>query len=238
VIDTHCHLLHDLDDGPLALEDAIVLAGQLLDAGIRYVVCTPHYSRRFPTRVDTARERLSELTDALSARAIPLELALAAELAPAAAVEAPEHELVARSFGRGYLLVELQPDTPGGYLEVLLDRLSAIGLIAVLAHPERCRAARSQPRLLDAARERGALVQVVAPSVVGRWGSETAAAGWRLLESGRADLLASDAHRPRRRGSHVAAALELVGRRLGVDDARRLTELVPAELTRRGDSEQ
>ena len=90
------------------------------------------------------------------------------------------------------------------------------------------RALLKQPHLLDGARARGALVQVVAPSLVGRSGKAAQQAAWRLLESDRVDLIASDSHRPAREGLSLTQALPLLARRLGRDRLRTLTEEGPA----------
>jgi protein-tyrosine phosphatase len=232
VIDTHCHLLPALDDGPSGPGGALELARQLAGAGVRFVLCTPHFSSRYPTTTAAARERLVELRAALFMADVPLKLALAAELSPAAAVSAQPEELAARSVG-GFLLVELEPDTPALSAQTVLERLDAEGLRPILAHPERCRAIREQPRLLDEARAAGALVQVVASSLVGRWGGDVAAAAWRLLERGQADLLASDAHRARADGTHLERAAALVVERLGREALHELTERCPARVVGR-----
>jgi protein-tyrosine phosphatase len=229
VIDTHCHLLPALDDGPPDLEGAVALARQLVAAGITTVLCTPHFSRRYPTTAAAARTRLVELRGELFERGVWLRLRLAAELSPGFVAEQPGDELVARSIG-GFLLVELEPATPVGFLETALERLAADGLRPVFAHPERCAAARNQPRLLEEARATGALVQVVASSLTGRFGDEVETAAWRLLTAGGVDLLASDAHRFRSKGSHFEQAVSLVSQRLGVEALRELTEHGPARV--------
>ena len=71
---------------------------------------------------------------------------------------------------------------------------------------------------------------MVAPSLTGRSGSETADAGWQLLDSGRADLLASDAHRADHGRRRLTRALELVSARLGHDAIVELTETNPRRL--------
>jgi protein-tyrosine phosphatase len=229
VIDTHCHLLPGLDDGPRDFDAAVALARQLVDAGVSTAICTPHFSRRYPTIPSAARTRLLELRDALFQAAVPLKLRLAAEVSPALVASVPGEELVARSIG-SFLLVELEPDTPGPFIETALERLTLEGLHPVFAHPERCSSARRQPRLLEEAREQGALVQVVASSLTRRFGAETEEAAWRLLEAGNVDLLASDAHRRRREGSHLEHALALVAERLGADSLEQLTERGPARI--------
>jgi protein-tyrosine phosphatase len=229
VIDTHCHLLPALDDGPRDLDAALALARQLVDVGVSTVICTPHFSRRYPTTPAAARARLVELRGALFEAAVPIRLRLAAEVSPALVASAPGEELLERSIG-GFLLLELVSDTPAPFITTALERLAEEGLRPIFGHPERCVAARSQPRLLDEARAEGALVQVVASSLTGRFGSETEEAAWRLLEAGSVDLLASDAHRPRREGPHLEHAVVLVAERLGMDALDRLTERAPAQI--------
>jgi protein-tyrosine phosphatase len=228
MIDTHCHLLPALDDGPRRLDESVMLARQLRSAGVSRVVCTPHFSRRFPTDHRLATARLNELRLKLASAGIALELQLAAEIAPSAALESERQQLERRHLGSRHLLVEVDRDTPAGFLELLLSRLRKFGRVPVLAHPERCPALHSQPHLLDAARAQGALVQVVAPSLTGRSGETAERAAWRLLESDRVDLLASDAHRPGRQGLSLTRALPLLVRRLGRERVRALTEDAPA----------
>jgi protein-tyrosine phosphatase len=233
VIDSHCHLLPGLDDGPRSLSESLALARQLSETGVHTVICTPHYSRRFPTDHELASQRLADLREALAAADIALELHLAAEIASATALEAGPKELARRELGGKRLLVELEPDTPAGFVSLSLRRLGELGFTPVFAHPERCRAVRLAPRMLQAARAGGARVQVVASSLVGRWGSETAAAAWQMLDSGQVDILASDSHHARPGGLHIAAALELVTARLGPEAVHVLTEQGPSELISR-----
>jgi len=227
MIDTHCHLLPALDDGPRDSAAAVHLGRQLARAGITTVICTPHFSRRYPTDVQLARTRLIELLSAFHEADVPLRLQLAAEVSPARLASSPGEELAARSIG-GFVLVELEPGTPSAFVETAVDRLSRHGLRPIFAHPERSTSIRAQPRLLDEARAEGALIQIVASSLTRRFGARTEAAGWRLLEAGSIDLLASDAHRARREGTHFEHATKAVDERLGREVLDRLTRHNPA----------
>lgn len=223
MIDTHCHLIPGVDDGPKTDAEAVELARALVAAGVHTVLCTPHYSRRFPTDHTVALQRAEAFAATLAAAGIELDLLLGAEISSAAAVEAQAEELRRRRVGRHYLLVELETDTPAGIVDVVIERLAGIGLMPVFAHPERCRAIRAQPRILDHARTAGAPVQIVARSLMGRSGRSTAVAAWAMLDAGRVDLVASDAHAARQAGEPLAAVLARVERRFG---EAALTELV------------
>jgi protein-tyrosine phosphatase len=231
VIDTHCHLLPQLDDGPASEEEAVALARGLARLGVFAVVCTPHYSRRFPTSHEVAREQLHRLEHRLRAAGLSIALSLAAEISPGYAVSQPGEELKQRSLGGRFVLVELLPDTPAVFLETALEHLLPLDLKPVFAHPERCAALQSAPRLLGDARAGGALVQIVASSLAGRWGSRIALSAWDLLDAGVIDLLASDSHKARSPGN-LQRAVELVRDRYGADALEELVERRPAQMLR------
>lgn len=230
MLDTHCHVLPGIDDGPPTLSAAIVLAGQLRQAGVVRALCTPHFSRAYPTRHEVAAARLEELRAALAEARIELQLDLAAELSPGMVVSAPDEELSARTIARRFLLVEVQPDTSETFLTAAAQRVFELGLVPVLAHPERGRSLRRHLDELDALRDAGALVQVVAPSLLGDAGRDVAGTAWELLERGAADVLASDAHGSWRSPAYLSEAAVAVGERLGTDLRRALTQTNPALL--------
>jgi protein-tyrosine phosphatase len=230
MIDTHCHLLHGLDDGPATAAGAVRLARRLVAAGIETAVCTPHFSRRYPTSAEAARERLSELGDALESSGIPLGLRLAAEVAPTLALQASLADLRARSVGGRFVIVEVQPNTPGRFFELAAAHLSEGQLTPIFAHPERCKAVHRHTALLRVARDEGGLIQIVAPSLTGKWGASIRSIAWKLLEDGLVDLLGSDAHGRRRHGTELQDALVLAGVRAGDDRVAELMVQTPALL--------
>lgn len=232
MIDTHCHLLPGLDDGPRTGSEAVQLAERLMADGIDRVLCTPHYSRMFPTRHEDAVAALRGLRDELAGAGVPIELELAAEVGPAAAVTAPLEEIERRSIAGRFVVVEILPDTPAVSLETCVERLAEAGLIAIFAHPERSPDVGRHFSALDDVRGQGALVQVVAPSLLGRWGPGAEETAWRLVETGRVDLLGSDAHGVRRRRPHMREAAALIAARVGRGAVGELTEDNPAAILR------
>jgi protein-tyrosine phosphatase len=227
VIDTHCHLLPALDDGPATAADALELARSLVAQGVDRVLCTPHFSNLFPTEHAQAEAHLRALEALLWSDGIELEVTLAAEIGPGFAASLPLQELLQRTVDGRFALIEVLPDTPPSALLTIAERLGEAGLRLVLAHPERCRAVQHRPGILDPLRADGAQVQVVAPSLLGRWGPEAEFAAWRLIDTGRADLLGSDAHGVRRRRPHLREACDLIAERLGDGVVSELTARRP-----------
>ena len=230
MIDTHCHLLPRVDDGPRTDAESLRLARRLLEEGVTTVVCTPHFSEQFPTPSLLARERHDELRRELDVLEIELETTLAAEVSVGLALRTPLARLRVRSLAGRFLLVELVGDTPPPAALAVAERLAEAELVPIVAHPERCRAVQLDPTLLDEARAAGALVQVVAPSLAGRWGDSVWNTGWQLVETGRADLLASDAHRVSASSPQFAAVAALVETRCGRERREELTETGPRRL--------
>jgi protein-tyrosine phosphatase len=230
VIDTHCHLLPGLDDGPPSVADSLVLAHALVAQGVETAVCTPHWSRRFPTTHPDANAAAETLRAGLEHEGIPLRVVVSAELSDVVAATRPLAEIADRSIaGRG-VIVELVSGSLPAQVSAIVSRLATAGLTAVLAHPERCRAVQADPQVLDLLRMAGAQVQVVAPSLTGTWGEATRAAAVALVASGRADLVASDAHDARKRPPEVTAAREVVVELLGDEGWEALTGDGPRRL--------
>jgi len=232
MIDTHCHILPGLDDGARTPSDAILMARRLVECGVRTVVCTPHFSRRYLTTVQAGTRRLVELRRALTTLGIELEAHLAAEIGPELALVVPTAELTRRSLPGGFAIVELVATTPPQFVSAATQRLAEIGLRPVFAHPERCVAVQERPTILDEARAAGALVQVVAASILMQKRNSVTAAAWNLIDSGRADLLASDAHRPYGTRLQLGPIGDLVRRRYGASVLETLMVTNPARLLR------
>lgn len=230
MIDTHCHLLPGLDDGPATVEASLELARAMVVQGVTHAVCTPHLSRQFPVPAVQALAALQALDAALAREGVELALTLAAEVTDVNAVTLDAAVLRERSIAGRYIVVELAPSATAASAELLLRRLGVIGLVPVVAHPERVPAFGRDPASVDGLRALGGLVQVMASSLTGRWGAGVEAVAWELLAAGRADLVASDAHGTTRRRCHLGEAREHVCERLGVRYWDELTLAAPTRL--------
>jgi protein-tyrosine phosphatase len=43
MIDIHCHILHEIDDGAANLEEALTMAKMAVASGVTDIVATPHF---------------------------------------------------------------------------------------------------------------------------------------------------------------------------------------------------
>jgi protein-tyrosine phosphatase len=233
MIDTHCHILPGLDDGPADLETALTMARIAEHDGIRAIIATPHVgangSRLTP---DIIRERTAAFNEALQQAAIQLTVYPGAEVritdTLCQELEAGEHMTLA---DRGkHLLIELPFNSYPAYAGELFFNLQVMGIIPVLAHPERTAMLRAHPEVVWGLADRGALLQVNLDSLQGRAGWGVRLQALRLLKRGAVHLLASDAHDPRNRPPILSTARKVL-RRLGGEEAfQRLVIAGPQSL--------
>jgi protein-tyrosine phosphatase len=228
MIDLHSHILRGIDDGARSLEDSLDIARAAVADGITVIAATPHVRDDWPTDAGVMESRVAELTAELEQAGIALEVRRGGEIAVEWLDRLSVDEL--RRFGLGgnprYLLVEMPYY---GWPLALPDRLYSLrasGITPVLAHPERNAEVQADPERLVHLVEGGVLVQVTAASLDGRIGKRPLQTARRLVDSGVAHLLASDAHSASIRAVGMSSAARAVGGAL----ADWLTYEVPAAI--------
>jgi protein-tyrosine phosphatase len=211
-VELHFHLLPDVDDGPRDLGVALALAREAVRDGTRLVTCTPHAAS-----VDVAEvpARVAELQEALVQAGIDLEVRPGAELAwhDVPALSAAELDTVAQGPPGGRWLL-LEAPLPGtGTPEGLAGSARALrerGFGVLIGHPERSPGLVRDPGAVDALLAAGDRLQVNASSLTGYHGAGARTAALELVASGRAEVIASDAHQPRARAPRLSDAVEVL----------------------------
>jgi protein-tyrosine phosphatase len=227
VIDLHIHVLPAVDDGPPDLDEAAAMCRLAAEDGCTTLVVTPH--QRCPRWWNADPAGLAAALRAVAARLdVPLDLRLGAEVRVDSGLLSeldrhPDSGLLPLA-GSRYLLVEFDRQGLGPDPEPIVDELQAMGWRPVVAHPE------FVPQLADdvtrtAALVRdGALLQITAASLEGRFGRGPKRNVEQLLDRGLVHFVASDGHDTRRRPPGLAAARELLVRTWGDEAARQLTD--------------
>jgi protein-tyrosine phosphatase len=192
VIDLHCHILPGIDDGARDLDDAVAMARQAANDGVRVVCATPHIRHDHDVRIHELEGRVADLSEELRRRDVRVRIAPAGELAETAADGLNLDELQAISLGGGgrWLLVEPAPGPIGDSLARVVELLRERGFRSVIAHPERHYTDDMRERLAELVAH-GALVQVTAAHLAS---GPAAAAMLELAGAGLVHVLGSDAH--------------------------------------------
>jgi protein-tyrosine phosphatase len=190
VIDLHSHLLPGVDDGSRSVEQSVRVLQQFAAQGLAGVCLTPHLlASQAPQGVPESHDRAFE---ALT-RAAPRDVTLyrGAEVMLDRPLEAAVAEERRLTINRGrYILVEFPRQVAAQTVEHALANVIEIGLIPLLAHPERYRCC--TPAAVRRWRALGAFMQVDGPTLLSpRSRGERARA---LLAEGLADIAAGDNH--------------------------------------------
>jgi protein-tyrosine phosphatase len=191
LIDLHCHILPELDDGALDRRDSAGMARQAANDGIEAVCATPHIRHDHDVRIEEVAERVAALNSHLDGEGIPVEVLSGGEVAETAVEALSEEELARVSLGAGrWILLEPAPGPLGDSLERRVAHLAERGHRTLIAHPERHVSAdmfERMARLVGA----GALIQATADFFL----RERTAAGMAgLAERRLVHVLGSDAH--------------------------------------------
>lgn len=222
MIDYHCHLLPNLDDGPDHIDDSVAMAAALRDAGFKTVYCTPHLIKgSFEESNQTVRSSVSELQARLHAENIDLEVL------PGREYYLDEYLLDylkdPMTMGETqYVMIEIPGHAQAEFVKETLFRIKCSRLVPIIAHPERCGllaipqkqetsswlrfskpkhkipgAKPYEPSLLDYLKDLGCAFQGNLGSFAGWYGPEVLKSAKYLQQKNIYTHFGTDAHSPR-----------------------------------------
>lgn len=207
MIDIHCHILPEVDDGSYSMSESLEMARMAADSGVTGIVATPHFPGvpESLRHLETLTKRSAALSRELREERIPVKLYTGAEILclPETAQLAKQRRLPTIA-GTDYLLTEFRFDASASYMTRMLNTLLDAGYKPVVAHPERYAAVQQEPML--AAHWFGELeciLQLNKGSVLGAFGTRVRQTSHALLDQGLAHIIASDAHSSHRRTPHM-----------------------------------
>ncbi|WP_404330379.1 tyrosine-protein phosphatase [Mesobacillus maritimus] len=226
MIDLHCHILPGIDDGAQSDDDSLAMARAAVQQGITTIIATPHHKNGiYENPKQDILGKVAELNKRLQAEKVDLQIlpgqepAITGELA-----EDFESGQIMTLNDTNYVFVELPSNHVPRYTEKLLYDLQLKGLIPVIVHPERNSEIHERPELLYKLVEKGALAQLTAGSVCGRFGKKIKSFSEQLIEANLVHFIASDAHNVTSRAFHLGQAYDVIEKQYGVDMVYLFTE--------------
>ena len=216
--DLHAHILPGVDDGAVTPEDTLAMSRVAVETGTKVVLATPH--RKDVTEdwsVAYLRSLIADMNSQNLAHGVNLSLVLGME--NHLDTDLPTEIEAGRALtmnGTRYILIEMPFFGRPDYIEDTLSEVQDMGLVPVLAHPERIEAFQRDPDMLTRFIEKGMLSQITSNSLIGFWGEEVRDFTCCLLKNGMAHIMASDTHhatggRSPRMDVGLEAAAELIG---------------------------
>jgi protein-tyrosine phosphatase len=205
VIDIHCHLLPEVDDGPRTWDVSQEMCRMAAADGIEHIVTTPHaneryhYDREYLARLVT---HLQELVGPLPRITLGCDFHLSYENMQDALVNPANYTIE----GTNYLLVEFSNYSIPAQIDNFFGMLGSSGITPIITHPERNPLLQKNPEKVLQWIELGCAVQVTAGVVTGAWGDRAWRAAKWLFEREAVHILASDAHDTQHRVPNLSKA--------------------------------
>ena len=208
MIDVHCHLLPEVDDGPRTMEASLQLARRAMEEGVTSIVVTPHaYHPYFETQHHNIMQEVAHLQQRLDDEQIPLTLYVGQEIRIfGELINALESGAAHSLAGSRYVLVELPSQSLPAYTEALFFQLQTTGYVPIIAHPERNQEFSRHPEKLHRLVSSGALSQVTTSSLTGQFGRHVRELALTFISNGLSQIVASDAHNVEHRDFNWLAA--------------------------------
>ncbi len=236
-VDIHAHILPSLDDGPAAMDESVAMARAAAEDGTGVIVATPHQR---DVMLSGSMAQVSGLVGQLSGRLADdathgePHIRLLAGMENHIEPDLPDWVAQGKALtlnGTRFILSEPPNTAWPPYLDVVLGRLMAMGMVPVIAHAERNAALQRDVakvrRLIDA----GMVIQVTAESFLGAHGPKAERAAVGLLGAGVVHVIASDMHRSSGpRSPALGPALRRVTELAGAETARLLSEINPTAI--------
>jgi protein-tyrosine phosphatase len=236
VIDLHCHILHDLDDGPETAAESMQMAQAFEQNGYRIVVATPHMVPGTTWMPSTHRikAQVVALNRTIKDEGMKLRIVSGMEIAldPQLLDLLDEDRLLPLGDSSCLLIEPSSQQLPLGWEQVIFSIL-ARGYSILLAHVERCGQLAANPTLVDQLLQSGVYLQVDWGSFLGQYGRTVARTAQSLAKKGNIHCLASDSHLY---GVHNLARVQTAGAKLaktiGNENLHRITVENPRRVLR------
>lgn len=206
--DCHCHLLPGVDDGVQERDETMQILEVWASLGVKDVWLTPHIMEDIPNEPEELRKRFETLTGT-STGTIELHLAAEHMMDGLFLKRIGKNEVMpfnvnvnVNDNGNGNvndndndgrkLLVETSYYTPPMNMGAIIERIKEKGYEPLLAHPERYQYMDDSDYKMW--KQRGVLLQLNLPSLVGAYGPLVQRKAEWLLKEGMYDYSGTDTH--------------------------------------------
>ncbi len=226
IIDLHAHILPGVDDGSEDMADTREMLELAAESGVSTIVCTPHVN--IPGQYENywgpeMAGRMAALfryieKEQLGVRVLPgMEIFTTGDIAE----KIRTGKVIPLNFTKYYLLefgFRLDP----AWMTERLAEVAELGVIPVIAHPERYACVQDDPDVVRDWLDLGCQLQINKASMFGKFGRGAWQAAGVLLSSELVTYVASDAHSSYQRTTWLRDAYEFLASEFSERTARLL----------------
>jgi tyrosine-protein phosphatase YwqE len=180
-----------VDDGVKTLEESLCILEKWDELGVKEVWITPHIMDDIPNKPEVLKDRFENVKASFLGN---VRLCLASEnmLDNLFLNRLENDDLLPIGSNKNHLLVETSYYNPPMDMDSFFERIKKKGYTSVLAHPERYQY--MDMRDYKMWKDKGVLLQLNVPSLIGAYGQEVQWKAEKLLEKGMYDYCGTDTH--------------------------------------------
>lgn len=236
MIDIHCHILPEVDDGARSVREAVQMLNMQKESGVGTVILTPHFRPgMFEPTVSQIYTSYYRLKAAAAQTGVRLLLGREYHISSLFEEHVKQRNLPVLA-DTDYVLAEYSSRHSYALIRRSAERMLQAGYRPVIAHIERYPALEDLEKVEELYRM-GILLQINAGSVLGE---ETRAAKKycrKLIEKDLIHLIASDSHRTNMRKPNLGKCCTYLSKKIGKDYAEKIFRTNPLMVIKNMDIE-
>lgn len=212
MIDIHSHIIPLADDGSESVDMSVNMLRAALKEGVNGIVATPHYIRgKYENYIYEIEAKIAELREAAKKENLDIDIYTGQEImVHNSVIQLLKEKRLATLMGTRYVLVEFPMDIIERDSIDILYEIRILGLIPIVAHPERYRYIIEKPHYINRFIDEECLFQMNAGSFTGVFGKEVKKTAMTFLKSGMVNFVASDTHSDKLRKPGLEEALKVM----------------------------
>lgn len=197
MIDVHCHLLNEVDDGCRDAIESLTNIKLAEEAGFTDIILTPHYIENYYENDYTSiKPQIAELQSKVYDNNILVKLHQGNEVYISENIgKMIENNVVSKLARSRYVLFELPLKTKVLNLDNIISQIKTAGCVPILAHPERYTFIQKNPNEVAKIISKGVLIQSNYGSILGQYGKEAQKTIIKMLKNNMIHFLGTDTHR-------------------------------------------
>ncbi|MEY8735975.1 tyrosine-protein phosphatase [Lactobacillus sp. AN1001] len=222
LVDLHCHILPEIDDGSPNMEVSVELARKAVANGVTHILATPHHlDRNYINHASDVIKKTELFQNRIDSEKIPLKIFPGQEVHLRGDLIYKLDDILGVDGGKKYILLEFPHVGVPNYSKKIIFELLKRGVTPIIVHPERNREIQKNINILFDLISSGALAQVTATSYMGGFGEKVSSISKKMIEHGLVQVVASDAHALDGREFVLGEALRKISKDFGIEKARK-----------------
>jgi Capsular polysaccharide biosynthesis protein len=224
IIDVHCHIIPNVDDGVETFEECRELLKMEYAQGVRTIIATPHFRRTmFETPLDKILQQYEEVKVIAKEIETGIEIILACEYySDLEMVDNLNAKARPTIGGTAFVLVEFHESVEFTLMRERLYELICNGYEPIVAHIERYKILVENIAYVEELVSLGAKMQLNAESIVGLDGWKIKRFCKKIMKEDYLYVVGSDAHGIRKRPPCMGRCAVYIEKKMGRDYAQKI----------------